>query len=440
MTRLRRIDLAVEGEELAPPVQLPNGNWVLEGYATRAGVFRYLNPDGTERFEYRDPEVVKAAVDNLALCILTNEHPREGYVTPDNAEKHCRGFVLESSWEEATQRVKVRCIASHRDLLDALRAGKRQLSAGYEASVVLRAGEWKGQRYTHAQEDLAHNHLAVVEAGRAGPDCGFRLDSDGHMVPIDVPPIPVPSIDTPPLVPSNVGAGTPPPPAEKELKDMEKITINGKTFEVPPEVAAAYNAEKAAREAELAKLREQTGTANSTAEANRTALLAAQADVTKKDGEVTELKKQLDTMKVTLDSEKAEVKRLEKLHSDAASPEAIRAQVTKRAELERKVQPVLGENYEYAKADDVKLRADALDKLLAEKPELKAQAEAYAKDKNQHALLGVLFDAEIARFKHTDNTLGGTHGPAKQPTNVDGILAKKDKELAEKYRGEQAKK
>lgn len=439
MTRLRRIDLAVEGEELAPPVQLPNGSWVLEGYATRAGVFRYLNPDGSERFEYRDPEVVKAAAGNLALCYLTNEHPREGYVTPKSADTYQRGLVLESSWEEATQRVKVRCIATHADVLDALRAGKRQLSAGYEATVVPRSGEWKGQRYTHAQEDVEHNHLAVVDAGRAGPECGFRLDAEGHVAPIDVPPIPVPPIDTPPLLPSNVGAGTPPPSAEKEQQVMEKVTINGKTFEVPPEVAAAINAERAAQTAELTKLREQVGTANGTAEGNRTALLAAQADASKKDGELVEVKKQVDSLKVTLDSEKAEVNRLTKLHADAASPESISLKVQERAKLERQVLPVLGENYEYTKADDVKLRADALDKLLEGKDELKAKAQGYAKDKAQHPLLSVLFDAEISRFARGDTQLGGTHGAAATPINLGAVYQEHDKKLANKYR-EQPKK
>lgn len=439
MTRLRRIDLAVEGEELAPPVQLPNGSWVLEGYATRAGVFRYLNPDGSERFEYRAPEVVKAAAGNLALCVLTNEHPREGYITPENAAVHQRGLVLESSWDEATERVKVRCIATHKDLLDALRAGKRQLSAGYEANVLPRVGEWKGQPYTHAQEDVAHNHLATVEAGRAGKECGFRLDAEGHVAPVDVPPIPVPAIDTPPLLPSNVGAGTPPPSAEKEQQVMEKVTINGKTFEVPPEVAAAYKAEMAAREAELAKLREQVGTANGTAEGNRTAMLAAQADATKKDGEVKDLTAKLDAAKVTLDSEKAEVNRLTKLHSDAASPEAISLKVQERAKLERQVLPVLGENYEYTKADDVKLRADALDKLLDGKDELKAKAQGYAKDKAQHPLLSVLFDAEISRFARGDTQLGGTHGAAAAPINLGAVYQEHDKKLANKYR-EQPKK
>ena len=49
-------------------------------------------------------------------------------------------------------------------------AGKRELSAGYKCRYDPEAGTWNGQPYQFVQRDIRGNHLALVDAGRMGPD------------------------------------------------------------------------------------------------------------------------------------------------------------------------------------------------------------------------------------------------------------------------------
>lgn len=407
MTRLRRLD-TLGTEALASPVQLPNGSWRLQGYATRAGVLRYLNPDGTERLEFRPPEEVEKTAAGLALCVLTHRHPPEGYVTPETAGKYQRGMVLDSKWDATSQRVPVDTVVTDQRLLDALSAGVSELSAGYSATVTEEPGEWNGQRYTHVQRDIQYNHLAVVERGRAGPDCALRLDAEGNVEPPAIPPIPVPSIDTPAVPPSNVGnRATPPSPegsTEEQRMDVT-IEIGGKTFTVPKALADALTAERAAMEEKM----KASQTALTTREGEMAAVKSdLQQKVDAAAREAAALKSSLDAATVKLDSANSEVERLKKERNDAASPEKLAALVDERVELVARAGKVLGTNYNFkaAASSPHQVRVDALDKLLESKPDLKAKLNGYTPEQ-----VSALFDVEMARFDAGETKLGPAHAP-----------------------------
>lgn len=51
-----------------------------------------------------------------------------------------------------------------------LRAGKKELSLGYQCRIDWTPGHFDGQRYDCIQRDLRANHLALVTEGRMGPD------------------------------------------------------------------------------------------------------------------------------------------------------------------------------------------------------------------------------------------------------------------------------
>lgn len=427
MSRVRRLDLA-SGEALAPPVRLPNGSWRLQGYATRAGVFKYFNPDGTERLEFRPPEEVEKSAAGLTHCVVTHRHPPEGYVTPATAGKHGRGLVLESKWDAASQRVPVDTVVTDQRLLDALSAGEQELSAGYSANVEPRAGEWEGQRYTHVQTDIQYNHLAVVPSGRAGPECAMRLDAEGNVETPPIPRLPVPPIDTPAVPPSHVGARDTPPSSEgKKEQPMEEVevTLDGKTFKVPKAVADALAAEKAKWEA-------ATNAAKGAVTTKETELETVKLDAkTKLDAAAGEVK----DLKVKLASESGEVEKLKKLHADAANPEAVEKKVTERVELITRAKPVLGEKYDFAKAVPFQVHCDALDKLLEGKEPLKQMLADFKLAKDERGV-AVLFSTEMARFDADGGKLGPAHAPPTTPPGGD-VFLKGQNDLKERQRAQQ---
>ena len=49
-------------------------------------------------------------------------------------------------------------------MLDTLNAGKKELSLGYDARLI------PSDKYDFEQRDIVPHHLAVVEAGRCGPE------------------------------------------------------------------------------------------------------------------------------------------------------------------------------------------------------------------------------------------------------------------------------
>lgn len=408
--RVIRHDIAA-GEPLAAPVQLPNGSWQLEGFATRAGVFRYQNADGSMRYELRHPDEVGKTAAGLAKCALTDDHPKEGLVTPANASALMRGLVLESQWDEASGRVPVKVLVTHHDLLEALAAGKKELSCGYQCEAVPEEGEYNGEKYTHRQRGILYNHLAVVDSGRAGPECALRLDSAGNVVSrvdTEAPP----SSDVSQILypePPPLPGGTKEQPVEKK-----SIVINGITFEVPTQLAEAIMAERAATEAK-----------------SKEALDKGQAQVVALSAGASEKEKELQTMSAKLDSALSEVANLKRLHADAVDPVKARERIASRLALERQVRPVLGENVNYAAADDTTLKMDALDKLLPKDSPLRAKAKEAA-EKGNPVYLDALFDAEIGRKRTGESSdMGETVSPPARPKSANELIFERQKKRAE---------
>lgn len=412
VTRVLRLDLDPGPGTLESPQRMPDGSWRLEGYATRAGVFRYLNPDGSERLEFRPPDEVEKSAPGLAHRAFTNQHPGEGRVTPANADKFQRGLVLESRWDPGTKRVPVVCLATHQDLIDALRAGRRELSAGYEATVTEEAGEYEGQRYTHVQRDILYNHLAAVDAGRAGPECALRLDANGDALP--VPPLPAGN----PV--------TPPPVGGAKEKSMVKVTINGVEYEVSEAVAAALKAEREAMQAKFAEAEKAEASALEDVK-DKEALVAtaeaAKADVSAK---LDAAEKSLKATQVKLDEAKDEARTLRRQRDDGSNEAVIQKRVMERTDLQLKVSDVLGKNYDYAAASNQKLRVDALEKVLEGREASKKRLAGYVAAKDD-AAISALFDHVFEERADGVPALGGTHSPPANVPPADPFLAAQEK-------------
>ena len=176
---------------------------------TRAGVFLYRNPDGTQRREFRPPEEVLRA-DSLATykgkpIVVTHVG---GLVNAKNAKHRAIGTMLSEGIAEHDH-VRVDLVIYDEQ---AIKEGPRELSLGYTLDLELTPGEYNGEHYDCIQKNIRVNHLALVNKARAGSIARLNLDGDEII--------------------------------EEERMDSKMVKIrldNGLEYDAAPEVAVAFN-------------------------------------------------------------------------------------------------------------------------------------------------------------------------------------------------------
>lgn len=145
---------------------------------SRAGVFPYSGsqlPDADPSKVYNvyraseelsNPDTLKS----FEMLPIINEHVMlgEGYETSAE-EKGVHGMTGEKvSFENGILYSSVRIISDAlKDLID---QGKKQLSAGYRCAFEKSSGVFNGTKYDYIQKNIRGNHIALVHAGRSGPD------------------------------------------------------------------------------------------------------------------------------------------------------------------------------------------------------------------------------------------------------------------------------
>lgn len=223
MSTVRRYEhLDFRQSDLAKPETTQEGYWKLDGKVARTGVQIYRNADGSERRELRLPEDVKASLPGFNLKPLTNNHPPQ-LVRPDNAQQYVAGAVGEAEYADGWVRAPVTLWT--KDAIDAVKAGRAQLSVGYTCKLVDEAGTWQGEKYDSRQTDIVVNHVALVDAARAGPEARLRLDAG------DAETHETEEIRRADLAP--VASALPTPIATQETKRMaHKMTLDGLELEV----------------------------------------------------------------------------------------------------------------------------------------------------------------------------------------------------------------
>ncbi len=164
-------------------IQLPIVSRTEEGYlkgeatVSRTGVFRYINPDGTERLELRHPDdiLLPESLDTLKSIPITVDHPRV-LVNSSNINNLAVGMTGETIKLDGEE-IRISLAITHPEGLKAIDKGKRELSMGYTLELIREDGVYNGERYTHRQKNVKYNHLAIVEKARAGR-CA-RINTDG---------------------------------------------------------------------------------------------------------------------------------------------------------------------------------------------------------------------------------------------------------------------
>ncbi len=139
---------------------------------TKAGVFNY---GVTKELRHPDDVFKSDSLASLKMIPVTNDHPSE-MVNASNAAKYSCGYTGES-YNVKSNNVIVTLTITDKDVIEQVSRGKNQISMGYTCRVVEERGTFDGQNYTHRQEDIIYNHVAIVMKGRAGDDIRLKFDS-----------------------------------------------------------------------------------------------------------------------------------------------------------------------------------------------------------------------------------------------------------------------
>lgn len=147
--------------------------------AARTGVqdyhgFELGHPERERIRVYRPADAVfsKASMATYAGKPLTDDHPSE-MVTADNWRSLSVGQIANDDIARDGESVRVPVMLMDAAAIKTVEDGKRQVSAGYTMSLKLLdqpAVTDSGEEYDAIAGDIKINHLALVRAGRAGPE------------------------------------------------------------------------------------------------------------------------------------------------------------------------------------------------------------------------------------------------------------------------------
>lgn len=103
---------------------------------------------------------------------ISDDHPPE-FVTADNWKQYGKGDIGSDVVRDG-EFVSVSYKIMDGDTIAKVKAGKAEVSMGYMAEIDFQDGVTPdGEPYQAIQKNIRINHLAIVDRGRAGSECGF---------------------------------------------------------------------------------------------------------------------------------------------------------------------------------------------------------------------------------------------------------------------------
>jgi hypothetical protein len=259
--------------------------------------------------------------------------------------------------------VRVQLALMDKGAIEAFEAGKRELSAGYTCDIEWTSGTLDdGTEYDAIQRNIRGNHLALVDRGRAGPEC--RIGDTAKPAPADTKP-------------------TSTQQSETEVP-LRKLVIDGISVEFTDQGAEA-----------VAKLQQQLADAG---KATETAIQRAQdaekqhtAAIQAKDGQIAAMKAAHDQ---ALSAKDGEIAALKAAHEQAlaakdgeiaalrtqTTDEALEARVAARAVLVGNAKRLVGDSFDPTGKSDAEIRRHVVVTRLGDKVnEQQAADETYCR-------------------------------------------------------------
>lgn len=178
-----------QAAEVSSMRETRNGSLVVHARAARGGnVQDYLGhevgrPDMAVVRVYRDADEIfhKDSLKTFGHKAVTLDHPSEPVTSrtwKDVARGHTGDEVLRDG-----EFVKIPMLVADQAAIDAVKGGKRELSVGYQCDLDWTPGTSPtGEAYDARQIKITVDHVAIVDRGRAGPDCriGDQRPSDAR--------------------------------------------------------------------------------------------------------------------------------------------------------------------------------------------------------------------------------------------------------------------
>jgi hypothetical protein len=315
---------------------------------TKTGVFAYRLPGGKVRRELRLPTEVfdDAAVRSFGLSPLTNGHPPV-MLNSRNTARYQVGSVVEPKRDG--DHVAAYVQVTDADAIEAVEAGRRQLSCGYNCALERKTGITHGiegvpdgLHYDAIQRNIRGNHVALVDSGRAGSTVQLRLDQADAFQIEDADQAIEPNPKNQAVIgqPTNTDGNDLAAPAAGGYPMESKITVDGVTFEATPQVAQA-----------VGKLVKRLDDAEMV---------------------IRDFKKFHEQEKARADAAEENLAAEKKAHADALAPDKVQAAVDARLALERVAKPILGDEVKLDGMVDADIKravvlATAKDKETTEK-------------------------------------------------------------------------
>lgn len=123
---------------------------------------------------YRPPAQVKKGTQSFSNLPVTFQHPDEE-VTIDNFMDYSVGLASDVSFRKG-HLVASSIVITDSAMIEELQSSKGvQLSCGYTAKVVYKAGTTKGGKtYDAYMKNFKGNHIAIVKRGKCGSSCKLQ--------------------------------------------------------------------------------------------------------------------------------------------------------------------------------------------------------------------------------------------------------------------------
>lgn len=166
---------------LKKAIKLDNGFLRIPLTAAKEAVLTYYMEDGSSYNALRPLEELKKASKNLSMLVVTNEHPPldEMPLNPENVKKYQVGHIADTV-EVVQDELQTSALITDKDTISQIEAGKREISCGYFCILEDTKGVFNGIPYDVIQRDIQHDHVAIVEEGRAGPEVSLHYDASSY--------------------------------------------------------------------------------------------------------------------------------------------------------------------------------------------------------------------------------------------------------------------
>lgn len=341
--------------ELTDSVTLEGVRRTRDGYLVgnariaRTGIYHYGGAElGKPELEmvrvYRPEDEVfeQAAMTGFAHRPITNDHPRES-VTAKTWKDVAVGMIGGDIARDGSF-LSVPLALMDAQAIEDYESGKREVSAGYTCEIEWASGTAPdGEAYDAIQRKIRPNHLAMVDRGRAGPEC--RIGDGASRTP---------PVVTPTLPPSPQQGG------RTMAEDIRTVVVDGLTISTTGQGAEV-----------ITKLQRQLAdAASSTEAANRRitdAETAHRAALDAANGQVAALRSE---MTRALEAKDGEIAGMQTAHAGAlaakdgeiaalqtqTSDTALDARVAQRSALLAQVAPIMGAGFNATGMTDAAIR------------------------------------------------------------------------------------